>query len=156
MAGPSRTLALLVLACCKSSAPGPATKPAPQARVATAEPTATSTPDIGAPGVTLSSTPIHQQLLWLVDVLGKRNGVVERDELEQHCEKKLLGPVGGMSQSVRGWATDAAGLSVEKLEVDDPTYVRAILVARDKRHLLIMTIDETSSKIDYVRYEDQR
>ncbi len=144
------TLVLLVLACCRSSAPSPATAPLPlEPAPAAAEP---APPEPTRPGVTLSSTPIHQQLAWFVDVLGTRNGVVQPDELAQHCEKKLLGPVSGMSDSLRGWATP--NLVVEKLEVDDPTYVRAILVAGDKRHGVIMTIDATSSKIDYLRYED--
>lgn len=151
-------LAALVLTCCKSSAPSPATKPGPHEPAATGGPraTASTTPDTSAPAATLSSTPIHLQLAWFVEVLGKRNGVVERDELEQHCEKKLLGPVAGMSESLRAWSKDAAGLAVEKLEVDDSTYLRAILVAGDRRRTLTMTIDETTLKIDYIRYEDAR
>jgi hypothetical protein len=41
----------------------------------------------------LSASPGHQVLEWLVDVIAHRKGDVSHDELVEHFDKKLLGPV---------------------------------------------------------------
>lgn len=58
-----------------------------------------------------------------------------------------------MADIFRGWAKDADGAVLESLEVDDPTYVRGYLRARERRLKIILEIDQATSKLAYVKLE---
>jgi hypothetical protein len=100
----------------------------------------------------LSPSPAHHALEWLVDVLVHRKGDVPHDELVEHFDKKLLGPVSTTAAELREWAAAARGAVLESIEVDDPTYIRAYLATQDRRWKVIIEIEPSTSQLTHVSW----
>ena len=149
---------LIVMACSHARAPAPVapaaeavpvSAPVPVASAPEAAPACTPDAKLGA----LSASPGHQVLAWFVDVIAHRKGDAPRAELAEHLDAKMLGPASTITQSLHRWATDASCAVLDKIEVDDPTYLRAFIATADKRWMIILQIDPAASKMTYVRYE---
>jgi hypothetical protein len=132
-------LFVLVLGC-RANAPSPQSVPTTQA----APPDAPSAVDAAPPPVGLvitPDTPTHRQLGWLVEVLGQRKGVITASELAAHQDRVPPGSSDAMLAFYAGWGAETEGAVVEAIEVDDPTYIRAIVVAGDRRWRVVLTVD---------------
>ena len=92
-------------------------------------------------------------LAWFVDAVTQRHGEVPPDELALHADKKMLGPVSGLDKDLPKYGAAAHCGWLDRIEVDDPTYVRAYVATVDKRWLLIMQIDVATSKMTYLRFD---
>ena len=145
-----RLVAAVLLAACGS-------KPAPVAPASPIEstaqepaPTQVEPPPVPSSDVVLGTSATHRALAWIVDVIGAREGKVTRDELAQHANKKMLGPVAGFDTFLATWAADAKGAVDESLEVDDPTYLRGYVRAGDKRWKVIFELDD-EGKISFLQ-----
>jgi hypothetical protein len=100
----------------------------------------------------LSPSPGHQVLEWLVDVIAHRKGDVSHDELVEHFDKKLLGPVSTTNGDLHTWAAEANGAVLESIEVDDPTYIRAYLATHDRRWKVIIEFEPSTSKLTHLSW----
>jgi len=104
----------------------------------------------------LSPSRGHQELEWFVDVIAHRKGDVSHDELVEHVDKKLLGPVSTTTADFHKWAAEANGAVLESIEVDDPTYIRAYLATHDARWKLIIQVEPSTSKLTYLSWNRAR
>lgn len=151
--GRLRLLWLVLASSCKATQPPPA-EPAPLTTVMTVQGDADEPSEEPSPDIVLSTTSMHRELAWFVELLGKRKGVVEPAELEQHYDRFKPALTPSVQKFLREWGAKADGAIVESLEVDDPSYVRAILATGSKRWRLILEISESSNKIVFVQLED--
>jgi len=140
----------------------PGEAPPVEAQPVEAQPVATaavaterSRPPVTAMGP-LSPSPGHQALEWVVDVLVHRKGDVSHDELVEHMDKKLLGPVSTATADFRKWAADANGGVLESIEVDDPTFIRAYVATHDGRWKLTIEFEASTSKLTYLSWRRDR
>lgn len=109
--------------------------------------------------VVLGDMPTHRELAWIIDVLGRRQGVINAVELEQHWDSSSMrGPVAVQShiEGFRQWGAGATSATVDKIEVDDPTYLRAHVTVGDKRWRIILSLEPSSMKLEYLRWEPLR
>lgn len=95
---------------------------------------------------------MHVQLIWIVDVIGRRRGSVDDPEVAQHWHEAKPMHVHNMRLFLAKWSEDASGAVIEQLEVDDPTYLRAWVVAGTRRWRVILEIDASSGKLTYLRH----
>ena len=120
-------------------------------------PSAEAQPKPPAPsGVVLVDTPTQRELTWIVDVLGRRHGVINTAEIAQHWDpSKLHGPVAIQSliEGFRRWGTDTTNAIVDKIEVDDPAYLRAYVTAGDKRWRVVLSLEPSSMKLDFLQWD---
>lgn len=104
----------------------------------------------------LSASPGHHVLEWLVDVIAHRKGEVSHDELVEHFDKKLLGPVSTTAADFHKWAAEADGAVLESIEIDDPTYIRAYLATHDFRWKVVIEFEPSTSKLTYLSWHRTR
>lgn len=126
-----------------STLESPARSPAP-------EPT-TPSPPAPTP-MTLAASPTHRVLEWYVDVITHRHGDVADDEILEYCGPGFLDPTSNFRENLKAQAEAADGAVLESLEVDDPFYVRGYLATSDRRWKIIMEINKTTKKMEYLRF----
>lgn len=126
-------------------------QPVATAAVATESPR----PAVSAMGP-LSASTGHQVLEWIVDVIAHRKGDVSHDELVEHFDKKLLGPVSTTAADLHRWAAEADGAVLESIEIDDPTYIRAYLATHDRRWKVVIEFEPSTSKLTHLSWHSAR
>jgi hypothetical protein len=129
----------------------PVPKDAPLAADAAIEPPAAH--------VVLEDTPIHQHMTWLLDVIGRRQGVVDITEINEHWDPRSVhGPVAIrlLLDDFREWGRGSSSAYVESIEVDDPTYLRAHVLVGDKRWRVILSLNESSMKINFLKRNPEK
>lgn len=163
-------IVVIVLAGCGSKASTPPAEPVPlpasgdeeaqpSAEARPERPAASMPPTPAAPGVVLGDTPTHRALAWIIEVLGRRQGVINAAEIDQHWDSsRIRGPVAVRSliEGFRQWGAGATSATVDKIEVDDPEYLRAYVTVGDKRWRVILSLEPSSMKLDYLRWEPWR
>ena len=149
-----RWLVLLVVACGGSPTP-PVSAPHPEA-IEAEDPPAPPAPKPEPPkGVVLSTDrPTQRQLAWLIELIGKRRGVVDEAELKDHFGPKMLKPalLPTTIEWLAKWGAEGQNAYVDSIDVDQDDYLRAFVVAGPKRWKVILNFDESSSKIEYVQF----
>lgn len=134
-------LALVSAACSKTPPAQPPTPPVEQPRPAPPAP-----PKVTFPNV--PSTPVGDQLAWIFDLLAKRQGKVDKAEIEAHFDPAFLAKVPadqlvGLLAQVAAKATD---LVVSDAQGDD-TRLIAKTSAGGQKFLTKIAVDATSKKI---------
>jgi hypothetical protein len=146
--------ALLLVGCHASARPSPPIAPQP----AGPEPAAPVAAPISAPQpVALAyaaDTPTHRELAWIVDLLGTRKGVADRDELAQHWDRSMLGvmPLRQITEGLGEWGAKTESLVVERIEIDDPTYLVAHVATPSYRWRLTLSLDPSSAKLVLLKH----
>jgi hypothetical protein len=146
-----RFAAVLLLVGCRTSTPAPA----PIAPIAP-EPVAPAPARAPQPVALAYTTdaPTHRELAWIVELLGARKGIADRDELAQHWDKSMLGamPLRQVVDGLSEWGAKTASLVVERIEIDDPTYLVAHVATPSYRWRVILSIDPSSTKLVLVKH----
>ena len=104
--------------------------------------------------VVLRDTPLHQHMAWLLDVVGRRQGAADLAEINEHWDPAAVrGPVAMrlLLDQLRTWGTGPSSAYVENIEVDDPTYLRAHVVVGDTRWRVILSLETSSMKLDFLQ-----
>jgi hypothetical protein len=155
-------VALAVLASCGSNAPtlAPAPNPAPvpASPLEDVRASTDTAPEPVTPRVVLGDTPTHRQLAWVLDMLGRHQGVLNAADIDQHWAPTAAhGPIAARSilETFRQWGAGATSASVERIEVDDPTYLRAHVAVGDHRWRVVLSIDPSSMKIDFLQWDHE-
>jgi len=102
----------------------------------------------------LDDTPLHRHLQWLLDVVGRRRGIVDTAEIDEHWDAgSAHGPVTIklLLDELRGWGTTSSSAYVDDIEVDDPTFLRAHCIVGDRRWLVTLSLEPSSMKIDFLQ-----
>ena len=68
------------------------------------------------------------------------------------------GPVAVRSliEGFRRWGTDTTNAIVDKIEVDEPAYLRAYVTAGDKRWRVVLSLEPSSMKLDFLQWDVMR
>lgn len=147
------------LAGCRSGSRPPATAGEPSPGVEETRPSLDAAVEQPTPRIVLRDTPTHRQLFWVIDVLGRRQGVIELAEINEHWDASSVhGPVAiqQLLDGFRQWGAGATSATVDKVEVDDPTYLLAHLTVGGKSWRVILSLGTSSMKIDYMRWTPEQ
>ena len=151
------TLSIALGACgAASRSPSPSSSP-PARQVPVAETAPVAGDEPGGSHVVLDDTPTQRQLAWVIDVLAQHGGVIDEPEIDEHwasMNKPMR--IRTLLDGFRRWNGGATSAFVDKIEVNDPAYLRAHVTVGGKRYRVVLTLDETSKKIDFIQWDDEK
>jgi hypothetical protein len=152
-----RQLGLVMVLACGGS-PSPKRVP-PGERITVEDPAPKeAAPKVEPPapkGVELSiERPTQRELAWLIELVGQRRGISSAAELEGHFAARPLKPalIDGTIKWLADWGAEAKDAYVESVDVDQDEYLKATVVAGNKRWKVILNFESSTFRISYVQF----